>query len=56
MRFNVHVKICTKIPGILYKFEKFMGDLPFSAYFDFETAIACLSKMSIYNAEMYPVS
>ena len=42
-----YLKICGHIPGIIYKFEnqniqtffdntKFMGDLPFAIYFDFE--------------------
>ena len=43
-----HLQVCSSIPGIIYRFEnqsiqtffdnmKFMGDLPFSIYFAFET-------------------
>ena len=53
-----HLKICGCIPGIIYKFEnqniqlffdhtKFMGDLPFAIYFDFETT----SGKEIYRFE-----
>ena len=58
---------CGHMPGIIYKFGnqniqtffdnvKFMGDLPFSIYFDFETT----SGKKVYHfdgdATLYPVS
>ena len=61
-----HLKICGRIPGIIYKFEnqniqtffdntQFIGDLPFVIYFDFKTT----SGQKIYNFEedclLYPV-
>ena len=47
--FKKHMKSCSDIAGIVCKFEnnkivsfqdnfKYMGDLPFAVYFDFETA------------------
>ena len=62
-----HLQACSSVPGIICKFEnqniqtfldnmKFMGDLPFSIYFDFETT----SAKKIYNFDedscLYPVS
>ena len=53
-----HMNSCALIPGIVYKFEnqnmqtlfdnvKFVGDLSFSIYFDFETT----SGKKIYNSD-----
>ena len=62
-----HMKVCGHIPGITYIFEnqniqtffnnmKFMGDIPFSIYFDLETT----TGKKIYNfdedATLYSVS
>ena len=61
------MNVCGHFPGIVYKFEnqniqtffdnmKFMGDLPFSIYFDLETT----TGKKVYNfdedATLYPVS
>ena len=51
-----HLNVCEYMSGIAYKFEnqsmqiffdniKFMGDLPFSIYFDFQTTLG----KKIYN-------
>ena len=62
-----HMNVCGQLPGIVYKFEnqnlqiffdnmKFMGDIPFSTYFDLETT----TGEKVYNfdkdATLYPVS
>ena len=55
------------MPGLVYKFEnqtiqtffgnvKFMGDLPFDVYFDFETTCGKQTYNSDDDASMYPVS
>ena len=55
------------MPGILYKFEnqslktdkdifKFEGDLPFAAYFDFETPTTPCNGFNFEDSEVYPVS
>ena len=62
-----HMNVCGHLSGIIYKFEnqniqtffdnmKFMGDIPFSIYFDLETT----TGNKVYNfdedATLYPVS
>ena len=62
-----HMIVCGHLPGIVYKFKnqniqtffdnmKFMGDIPFSIYFDLETT----TGKKIYNfdedATLYPAS
>ena len=61
-----HMNFCVHLPGIVYKFKnqnlktffdnmKFMGDIPFSIYFDLETP----TVKKVYNfdedATLYPV-
>ena len=65
-RYKKHRKCCIKMPGILYKFEnqnlvmygynlKFRGDLPFAAYFDFETTTTPYKGYKSYDSQMYPI-
>ena len=63
IRFASYLKICAKMLRVIYKFEnqslvtcennlKFIGDLSFSVYFDFETATGSSLKVSLDNREM----
>lgn len=65
MSLEIHLDVCSHMPGIIYKFEniqkffdnmQIMGDLSFSTYFDFGTT----SGNEIYNFDeystLYPVS
>ena len=49
-----HIKLCSSVAGVAYKFNnrkivsfqdnfKFMGDLPFTVYFDFETTTGAIN-------------
>ena len=61
------MNVCGHFPGIVYKFEnqniqtffdnmKFMGDLPFSIYFDLETTTGKKVCNFDEDATLYPVS
>ena len=65
--YDRHIKQCSGSPGIVYKFTNqnliiyegnfhFRGDLPFAAYFDFETTTSGIKYFLPDNSEMYPVS
>ena len=62
--FKKHIKSCSNISGIVYEFEnnksiafqdnfKYMGDLHFTVYFDFETTTG--GKI-LHNSEMIVIS
>ena len=63
-RLEAHLKICSKMSGVIYKFEhqspvtyednsKFIGDLLFAACFDFEATVGSNTKIFSYlNKEM----
>ena len=62
-KYDRHIQNCTGIPGILYNtdtqnliaFEnnlKYKGDLPFVAYYDFETTDPTDSYLDPKNGEM----
>ena len=62
-----HLQVCISIPGIIYKFEnqkiqtffdstKFMGDLPFSIYFNFETTSGKINYNFDKDSCLYLVS
>ena len=68
-KLEKHLKVCSKIPGIVYKFQneylstfeenfRLLGDLPFTIYFDLETT--CGKKLyedfTDPTNSMYPVS
>ena len=55
-RIDDYLKICSKMPGVIYRFEnqslmtyednqKFLGDLSFAAYFDFEINLCSSFKI-----------
>ena len=61
--FESYLKICSNMPGVIYKSEnqnlasfkdnfKYLSDLPFVAYFDFETTTSSASKNSLDDEEM----
>ena len=62
--FKKHIKSCSDIAGVVYKFEnnkiitfqdnfKFMGDLPFTVYFDFETT---KGDNILHDSKMFVIS
>ena len=66
-RFESQLKFCSNMPGVISKFKnqnlvsyednlKYMGNLPFVAYFDFETTTGSSSKILIEEEEMSPIS
>ena len=61
---NEHLSACTNKAGFTYSFDngkiidyqdnfKFMGDVPFSIYFDFETT---MGSVVFFDAKIYVVS
>ena len=65
-RLENHLKICSKMPGAIYKFEnqnilsfednfQYLGDHQFVAYFDFETTTGSGSRNYLDDEEMYPL-
>ena len=63
-KMNVHLSVCAARAGVTYSFDngkiidyqdncKFMGDVPFSVYFDFETT---KGSVLFFDAKMYVVS
>ena len=66
-RFENHIKNDSGVPGSLYKFEnqnfitfednyKFIGDLLFAVYFDFETTTTAKGGYNSEVCEMYSIS
>ena len=68
-RFEKHLKVCSRKPGITYKFQnqhfstseenfRLLGDLPFTIYFDLETTCGKNLYEDPINPSknMYPVS
>ena len=62
--FEKHLQVCSSIPGIVYKFEnqnlisyednfRFLADLPFIVYSDFETTAG---SDILNDKNMYPIS
>ena len=65
--FETHIKSCSGKPGMVYSFNiqnivtfeenlKYMGDLPFSAYADFETTAPAADYLCPENNKMFAVS
>ena len=63
-KMNYHMSVCTAKAGVTYSFDyakiidyqdnyKFMGDVPFTVYFDFETTTG---SVVFFDAKMYVVS
>ena len=65
--FETHIKCCSGKPGIIYNFNiqnivtfeenlKYMGDLTFSAYADFETTAPAADYICPENNKMFAIS
>ena len=65
--FERHIKCCSGKPGIVYNFNiqnivtfednlKYIGDVPFSAYADFEITTPCTDFTSPENDKMFAIS
>lgn len=63
-KMNYHMSVCAAKAGVTYSFDnakiidyqdnyKFMGDVPFTVYFDFETTTG---SVGFFDAKMYVVS
>ena len=66
-KYEKHLRNCGKKPGVIYNFNlknvvtfeenlKYIGDLPFSVYADFETTAPTADHLSPDNKEMFAVS
>ena len=66
-KYQKHLRNCGKKPGVIYNFNvknvvtfeeyfKYIGDLPFAVYADFETTAPTADYLSPDNKEMFAVS
>lgn len=66
-KYENHLKVCTKIPSVIYKFKnqnlvtfedhfKDLGDLPLVVYFDFEATTGSGLGNYLNDEKIYPIS
>ena len=66
-KYENHLKVCTKMPSVIYKFKnqnlvtfenhfKDLGNLPLAVYFDFEATTGSGLGNYLNDEKIYPIS